>query len=203
MTEDKLNELYEKLYFLEIESREKIYSRLQLPLTLIVAIVGALVFLLQNADFETATATPSRVMFIVFIAAATLTLVAAIYLFINALYNHTYLFLPDSSATANYKELLEQTYAQFQNSQQLVENALRKYIINYYIEYAAFNTRVNDRRSMFLHFCNGAIVGTTILLFAAYLSFYFGGLDKNNNAKPPTDVRVIKPVEIRIQDQRR
>jgi uncharacterized protein with PQ loop repeat len=202
VTDDQLTQLYEKLYFQEIEAREKIHSRLQLPLTLIVAIVGALMFLIQNFEYDKGPQTASRTMFTFFIFAASATLVSAIVFFINALYNNAYYFLPDSAATANYRVLLEQTYRAYEQRKQLVEDALGKYITDYYIQYAAFNTKVNDRRSGFLHYCNGAIVGTAMLLFFAFLCFYFGGLDRNKT-KNATEVQVNKPVEVRIIEQRR
>lgn len=45
MTVSELRQLYEKLYFLEIEARDKIHGRLQLSLTLLLAVGGAVIFL--------------------------------------------------------------------------------------------------------------------------------------------------------------
>jgi len=67
MTDTELKEFYEKLYFLEAEARDKIHSRLQLPLTLILAIIGAVAFLLQNYDSQVGTFTTVRVPFLFFL----------------------------------------------------------------------------------------------------------------------------------------
>src|SRR6266702_776536 len=55
MTNTELKQFYEKLYFQEVESRDKLHARLQLPLSLILAITGAVVFLFQNFDYQTNT----------------------------------------------------------------------------------------------------------------------------------------------------
>jgi hypothetical protein len=196
MTNAELKQFYEKLYFLEVEARDKIHSRLQLPLTLIIAIIGAVAFLLQNYDSQAGTFTAVRVPFLFFLGTGSLLLIIAMERFIRALHNHEYHFLPDSVRTAEYKELLEHTYRDYPATEALVQDAMDRYIVGYYIEYAAFNTRVNDRRSAFLHQCTGAIIGAAIVLGAAFLIFYFGDLDKSR-IRPPVDVIIKQPVEVR------
>ena len=60
MTNTELKQFYEKLYFLEIEARDKVQARLQLSLTLLLAVIGAVVFMFQNFDFKSSTWTPMR-----------------------------------------------------------------------------------------------------------------------------------------------
>src|SRR4051812_43674654 len=110
MTNNELKQRYEKLYFLEVEARDKIHSRLQLPLTLILAIIGVVAFLLQNYDAQPGTFNAVQAPFIFFLGFGGLLLAAAIERFVRALYNHEYHFLPDSKKTAEYSALLETTY---------------------------------------------------------------------------------------------
>lgn len=119
-----------------------------------------------------------------------------------ALYNNAYYFLPDSKKTAEYKILLEETYKNFDEREALVSAALDKYITDYYVEYAAFNTRVNDRRSAFIHICNGAIIGAAVLFIFAFLAFYFGDLDKSK-IKSATEVFLTKPIDVRVLEHRK
>lgn len=202
MTNIELRQFYEKLYFQEVESREKIHARLQLPLTLILAIIGAIAFLLQNFDYQAGRWTALRVVFLFLLTCGSFTLILAMKWFVDALYNNEYYFPPDSSKTADYRDLLEQTYRDFPQSEQLVAHAMDKYLTDYYIEYAAFNTRVNDRRSAFIHRCTGAIIASAVLFIASFLAFYFGDLDKSR-IKSATEVFLTKPVEVRLQDNRK
>jgi hypothetical protein len=199
MTGTELQQFYEKLYFLELEARDKIHTRLQLSLTLLLAVGGAVVFLFQNFDYQTGTWTPLRVTFMLFFCGGIVILVIAAGLFVKAFYNPAYRFLPDSAETARYKARLEDIYKEYDERGQLVSDALDKYVTDYYIEYGAFNTRVNDRRATYLHSCNGAIIAAATILMLAYLAFYFGDLDKGR-IKPATEVFITKPVDVRVQE---
>jgi hypothetical protein len=185
MTKTELRQFYEKLYFHEVDAREKIHARLQLPLTLILASIGALAFLLQNFDYEAGPWTVARIAFLVLLACASVTLVIAMKHFGWALHNHTYYFLPGSAKTAEYKALLEQTYKEFPESDRLVDEAFEQYLTNSFVQYAAFNTQVNDRRSAFIHLCHGALIISAALFIAAFLTFHFGQLDKSKMKPTP------------------
>lgn len=67
MTDAELRQFYEKLYFLESEARDKIHGRLQLSLTLLLAVGGAVVFLFQNFDYQTGAWTALRALFVSFL----------------------------------------------------------------------------------------------------------------------------------------
>lgn len=120
--------------------------------------------------------------------------------FVKAFHNRAYRFIPNSEQTAQYKAQLDETYKDYDERNQLVSETLDKYISDYYIKYGAFNTRVNDLRTGYLHSCNGAIIAAAVLLMLAYLAFYFGDLDKGR-IKPPTGVFITKPIDVRVQDK--
>jgi Na+/phosphate symporter len=200
MTSDELRQFYEKLYFHEIDARDKIQARLQLPLTLLLAVLGAVVFLFQNFDYQLGPWTAPRVMFVFFFCSGVVVIAFAMIWFVKALYNHSYYFLPDSRTTANYKKSLDELYENWPERDRLVSDAMDGYLCKYYIEFASFNTQVNDRRSAFIHLCNGAIIGAAVLFIFAYLVFYFGDLDKSKIQKP-AEVSITKPIDVRIQRQ--
>ena len=52
MNQDQLFLFYEKLYFQELDRREKLSARLNVPLAVMVATVGFLSFMLNNAPTE-------------------------------------------------------------------------------------------------------------------------------------------------------
>jgi hypothetical protein len=198
MTEADLRSLYEKLYFHEVESRESINSRLQTPLTILVAIIGVVAFLLQNYEYESFVLNAPHVLFAFFVSLSVFCLGCATYYFSRSWYDNEYHFLPASSVTADYRRKLVETYSEFENGEELVEKYLGEYIYRSYIDYAAWNTNVNDARSAYIHRCNGAIIVTVILLFCGFLGFYFGGLDKNK-LKKAQEVTLTKPIDVRVQ----
>lgn len=120
--------------------------------------------------------------------------------FVKAFQSPAYRFIPDSEQTARYKARLDETYKDYDERAHLVSEALDKYITDYYVEYGALNTKVNDLRASYLYSCNGAIIAAAVLLMLAYLAFYFGDLEKGK-IKPPTGVFITKPVDVRVQDR--
>lgn len=52
MNSQNLFELYEKLYFHEVESKEKISSRLQIPLAILLAIIGVLSHIVKGVTLK-------------------------------------------------------------------------------------------------------------------------------------------------------
>lgn len=167
---------------------------------MLLAVGGAVLYLFQNADYQRGSWTAIRVAFAFFFCSGLVVLVIAAGFFVKAFFNHAYQFLPDSVETARYKARLEETYKDYDSREALVSDALDKYLIDYYVEYGAFNTRVNDRRSAYLHSCNGWIIAAALLMMLAYLAFYFGDLDKGR-IRQATEVHITKPVDVQILDK--
>lgn len=185
--------LYEKLYFHEIDIREKLNSRLQAPLALIVSFIGTLAFFLQNYNHQDSSY--ASYLFIVFIFLSAITLTRAIYTFIKSWHNNTYFFLPSSEDTERYRKQLIETYKEYQDSEKLAMGHFSNYLMKYYIDCSSKNTACNDRRSIFLHKTSKALILTALFMFAAFLPFYFGGLNKNE-VKKVMEVSIVNPISL-------
>lgn len=186
--------LYEKLYFHEIDSREKLNARLQLPLALIVSFIGALAFMLQNLESKSVSIT--SVIFYFLLAFSGMALIAAVYFFVRSWYNNTYEFLPSAKYTDEYLNTLIKTYEPFERKDVLVEQYFSDYLYTYYIKCSSANTECNDRRSVYLHKTNTALICTAVLAFIAFIVFHFGDID-TSHAKKVAEVKIIAPVEIK------
>jgi hypothetical protein len=189
MNNSELFNLYEKLYFNEVEAREHIASRLQTPLALIVAMGGAICYLLQNCQkseynfFTTA--------FAWFMAVSVIGLLFGIYYFVRSFYNNQYKFLPTALTLDSRRRQLESFYFIYPNSNELVENCLRDDILKYYIDYSSFNTQTNEKRILYLYKTTQALIFSATFSVLSFCFFYFGGLDKT------PEVNIVKPVEIK------
>jgi hypothetical protein len=194
MSKNPLFDLYEKLYFHEIEVREKLGGRLQTPMAIIVSLIGVLTYLLQNLDKEhNGTATT---VFLFLFALNSMTLVIAVYFFVRSWYGNTYAFLPSAEATEQYRHLLQKTYEQYKDGDSLAETYLNDYLCTKYIACATQNTQCNDLRSLYLHKTNGTLIVSTILVAVSYIVFFMGDLDRTKASKP-TEVVIVKPVDIK------
>jgi hypothetical protein len=178
MDKKELFKLYEKLYFHEIESRDKITSRLQLPLAIFVSILSMLGFMIRNINFHLDTTLIVSYYVCLFI---TITPVFfGIYYFIKAFYGHEYQLMPTASETEEYNLKLHKTYEEFDSGKELAEKYLTEYLYKDYHECSSVNSETNDKRSEFIHRSNFFIILSILPLLVTFLMFSFAHIDKNN-----------------------
>lgn len=176
-------ELYEKLYFHEADAREKLNARLQAPLALIISLIGVIAFLLQN--YEHRGFTPSATLFTLFLCAAVVALIVATYFFIQSWYDNTYSFLPSAQVTEEHRKRLIEMYEPYEGGDKLAADYFEDALLQSYIASSAANTAVNDKRSIDIHKTNGTLIITASITFVAFLTFFFGGLQKGQTPVIP------------------
>jgi len=194
MKKTELFTLYEKLYFHEIEMREKLSGRLQLPLAILVSVIGVLAFMLRN--FSNSGETALLVVFMIFYGMSFIGILLGITNFIRSWYGYEYSFLPSAKETEDYRQLLIETYESYQGSDDLVEKHFTDYLMRYYVECSSVNTNNNDQRSIFLHLTNKYIVLGATFAFISFIPFYFGNFDKNLKESVQS-VKISEPIEIK------
>jgi|GEM_PF-1103021 len=192
MDQRELFNLYEKLYFHELESREKILNRLQIPLAIIVSFVSFYGYIAKGIDFSTE---PWNILIYVLIFVSISLFAITIYNFIRAFFNHTYELIPTAIETEGYRLELIDLYKGYPTSAQLVEDAFDAYLYRYYSECSTVNTKINDERASFVYNCNKYLVSNLPFLFLIFLVFSFCGIDKNSREKE-YKVEIVKPVEL-------
>lgn len=192
MKDDKRFELYEKLYFHEVEAREKISARLQIPLALLLSITSVYAILIKGISLDN-TGLWNAIFGLFFIVSAVL-FVKSVSCFVRSFYGHTYEFIPSALTTENYRKELIDTYSKYDECDELVEKYFNEYIFSYYNECSSANTLVNDKRSEYLHKCNTYLILTALPLAVAFLIFTLSGIDKNSIEKE-FKVKISNPTE--------
>lgn len=162
MHKDDLIKLYEKSYYHEIEMREKINSRMQLPLAIIVAEISLLGYCIQKSTANVDDG---------------ILIIVSSYFFIRAIYNNQYTFLPAPSETEDYRNELIKTYEDYDEKDELVDTYFDAYISSYYIKCATANCNVNDLRSAKLHKAFTCFIIAAISLLITFVLVHF--IDKN------------------------
>lgn len=198
MTDAELHALYDRLYFHEIEMREKLTGRVQAPLTFIITLAGIFAFLAQRYELDALRFTASHTIFIFFVLVALASLAFATYNLCQAWLSNEYKFIPFAEETARYREELERTYAPFPDSGAHVERYMREYLVREYVSSSTLNARVNDRRSNSIDRANQQIALSAAMLLIAFLAFQFGDLDSSRIRKPQ-EVTITKPVDVKVQ----
>jgi len=159
--------LYEKLYFHELERREKISARLTLPFGAIIAVVGLLSFML-NADGHL----PTHPLFWLAFSCTCLALLLGSWFFRLAWFGHDDKLLPTANDIETYHSKLVSTYAPYANCDTLVKKYFDDFIFDYYKRDSSANAINNDRRSYDIYRANVALVIAVLLAFATAVPFY-------------------------------
>lgn len=191
MDDKKRFELYEKLYFHEVESKDKVVARLQIPLALVLSITSIYAFFIKGINFHNFEFW--NVAFFCTFALSLLLFLASVWHFIKALYGHSYEFIPSALETEAYRDTLIEAYKNYSDSEKLVERHFNDYIFRYYNECSSFNTAVNDQRSYYLHMCNTYLISTALPLAVAFLIFSLTGIDINSVDKE-YKVKLTQPI---------
>ncbi len=194
MNKEKLFQLYEKLYFDEIERREKIYSRLQLPLAILILIFGILAYMLQNASYSAFTIAVYSFWVLFLIACGCFSLTTLF--FKRSWLGYTYRLLPTPEDTEKYRKDCIDLYKDYENCDELVDGAIFQYLFDAYVDYSSWNMANNDARSLNLEKTGKSLLITFLFCILTFGPFFLGGLDKSKNSTDTkntiTKTQVIK-----------
>ncbi len=194
MTDDELFEFYKSQYEREDEARNDINDRLQIPLAIIVSLIGVLATMVKLLGYPGCSWKYG--VFSLLIIASGVFVARALYFFVHAWRGYEYEFLPTADQTREYRKKLQTTYASFPNSRKLVEQHTKQYIQNYYITCSTKNTDNNDARALNLHFSNRAIIFAAVLVASTYV-FYECFKLSDLIPSESSSVRITQPVEIK------
>ncbi len=191
MNKKELISFYEKLYFHELELKEKIVARLQLPFAILLTLLGFLGYLLNGYASE-GSQTAVYAFWVCFTVSVGL-LATATRHFLRALWGHNYECLPDAKATDDFKISLEEYYDEASEA----SDGLDDYLLQYYRDCSASNTKVNDGRSLELHKAYAFITYSIAPLIATFLVFHFGDLDRSHLDKA-ANVNIVNPIKVEV-----
>ncbi|MBI2784669.1 MAG: hypothetical protein HYX64_11520 [Gammaproteobacteria bacterium] len=170
MNEEQLFQLYEKLYFHELDRREKISARLNMPLAVLVAVTGFLSYMLQNQP-ERLEGWFELAFWVMYISAA-IAAGSSAWFFRKAWFGHTDKLLPTANETEGYRRQCIDLYAEYDECDTLVAQAMKQYLYDYYMRFSTENTINNDSRAYSLYRATASVTGAVLLAFAAFVPFF-------------------------------
>jgi hypothetical protein len=171
MNQEQLFAFYEKLYFQELERREKLSARLNVPLAILVAVIGFLSFMLNGAPISI-SGWSSFLFWAFFVSACGATAIGA-WFFKASWFGHTDKLLPTANETEAYRAQLIELYKDFDEKEQWVEESLKQYLYDYYKQFSSENTVNNDARAYHLYCATYAITVAVLLAFSAFVPYFF------------------------------
>lgn len=167
MDRDKVLTLYEKIYFHELDSRDKLIARLQLSLALLSAAIGAAGYLVTKVNQEAEV--NSLVIFAYWFPylLSSACMAVACFWFIKALWGHTYECIPLTSSLDSYRSSLDTFYRDQEITHELPKSHFHDSIIAYYSRCSSANAAVNATRFLAIHMSMRALICSMPLLAIA------------------------------------
>lgn len=196
MSQQDRFEFFEKLYFHELEAREQMTTRLQIPLVLLISTIGALGFMIQNLDRDL-----TGWWVYAFVAALFLTTAFVLlsgYFCVQSAWGHEYQMTSFSTEWKEYHDSCVMTYQGEPEAtrEKLIDEAFKETVQTKYIECASNNAAINADRAFKFHLTIKYFlwaIGFTSLTFACY---FFGSLDKSVRSKP-TEVSIVSAAPLK------
>ena len=189
MTRDERFKLYEKLYFQELERREKISARLTLPFGAILATVGLLSFMLNSTTRPQAQIW--QLLFWSLFSASSIALLVGAWFFRKAWFGHTDKLLPTAYQIESYYQKLSSTYQGFEAHEELVKTHFNDFLFDYYVRDSSLNTNNNDKRSYNIYRASVGLTLAVLLALVTAVPFYIG--NTSSGASQMTEPKVPPP----------
>lgn len=186
----KRKDLYEKMYFHEIEQRDKLNGRLQFPLAIILTLIGFLGFLLRDAGPSLGTCVSSVFFWLGWISAF-FSLSVASYFFVRALWGNTYTFLATANESENYYQALLVSNKGVKKRKRTTKIEFAKHINNSFKEHSSSNGLLNDQRSLWIFKAIKCLLFAILFSMVSFGSHYLGTLGV---------IKVRQPIEVFIKN---
>lgn len=173
MDKSTRQEFYEKRYFHELESREKIESRLKTPLTMFAIVFGLLAYLIKEVLLKSHF--NLGVSFWFLSGVTVITFIISLVYFFRTLHGYHYLLLPTPVVLEEYYKETMTKYTQIDEEKADIwtSEAFDEYLLNCYIKYTTQNTLNNDAKSLNLNRCISLLMISFVSTCLAYVPFYY------------------------------
>lgn len=203
MNRDKLFELYEKLYFSEIETKDKLHARVQVVFSLIVISVTILTYLTKNISFEYCWQLSLGVVILIFCS-----FIAIGYSCLRlqkAFWGNKFRYVTTPKELNAYREQLVKyeidfieycldNDIQYRNEHEPGE-VFRKHILNELTDCTDWNTRQNEDRSSEIFESIKWFFISLVPLVLAVAIFLIADLDSASPRKSTAPNYIIIPME--------
>lgn len=181
MDEDKVFSLYEKYYFHEFDSRDKLVARLQLSLAILTAVVGFAVYLVAKVDIKGAYGSGAIFAFWFPLVVSAVCMLRACQWYLRALWGHTYECVPLASEMEKHRRSLVAYYEGRAEGLDSARSMFRKALLDYYIDCSSRNASINAGRYLNIHYSIRALVCSLPPLGFAALTGFATGIVKSTS----------------------
>lgn len=196
MDEKERFAFYEKVYFYELERKEKLFARLNMPLAMLVATVTFLSYMLNNAP--TAADGFSGVLFWIFyLCAGFSAFVGGVFFRLSWSLRDFDKGLPTSLDLEVHRRSYTDNYENYWDNEDEAHANFRRIVFDYYIEGATVNAENNDKRGNYLKSLANCVTVSLFLAMMSFFPFYIHQQESMTNERAKTTSASTAPNEIR------
>lgn len=203
MSQEKLFDLYEKVYFSEIENKDKLHTRVQTIFSLIVIEVTVITYLAKNTSLDNNI--PLSVLVIVLTIGSFLTVIYSCFRLQKAFWGNSFRYLPTPNDINKYHlELIkyEKTFINYCNENEIEyknehnpDDKIQEYLARELMECTSWNIKKNEDRSSEIFESTKLFFVSLVPLLFAVIIFLSADLDSASPRKTAEPNYVIIPVE--------
>ncbi|TLX52870.1 hypothetical protein DN826_21410 [Stutzerimonas nosocomialis] len=166
MTESELFKHYERIYFYELSRKEQIFSRLNIPLVVMVAVAGFYAVILKG-DYKL-LGLGTQIWFWLCYGFSLLALLVGVGFFIDSLLGRMDKAIATPTDTETWRRSLLDYYADEADGDSRTAESVRSMLYEAYMDCATRSMLNNDRKSSSLYYCNVALIVAVAFAMAAY-----------------------------------
>jgi hypothetical protein len=184
---------HKQLYFFEWERKEKLGSSAALPVALLTALAGGILFLLQSYPYSNKFSTT---VFLLLVAGSAISQITGIYFLIRSLYGYWYEQIASPEKLQDYFAELENYHTKTGGTIADAQRDFEKYLRVHLAEATAVNRTNNTRTAGGLHNAMGSIIFALIFAGLALIPYLRTSLSSESFTPR---VAIEQPVKIRSE----
>ena len=159
---DYLENHFSQAYYYQHERKEKIFSSITLPTSVIIVVIGGIIYYV-NILFPVGEAWGLRTWALFVLMLSSVSVVFAAYNVLRATHNHTYEYIASPTDLQSYAQELENYYTQagHASARDAAKADLQETLVSQYAQSASRNAEVNERR---LYYRDRAFKATSVAI---------------------------------------
>lgn len=162
---------YEKVFYQEIDRKEKLYARLNMPLAILVAVVTFLSYMLNKAP-TTDAGFASVFFWIFYLSTCVMLLIGSLYFRAAWALRDLDKGLPTLIELEAHRCSFSDDYEKYWDTPEEANAYFKSLVLNYFIEGATANTENNDKRGTYLRSLANYATTAIFLSVLSFLPFY-------------------------------
>ncbi|MCU1775212.1 hypothetical protein [Pseudomonas sp. 13B_3.2_Bac1] len=162
---------YERVFYQELDRKEKLFARLSMPLAMLVAIVTFLSYMLNKAP-TTEGGTASVFFWFFYLSTCVMLLIGALYFRAAWSLRDSDRGLPTLMELETHRRSFSDDYEKYWDSPEEADAHFKSLVLNYFIEGATVNTENNDKRGIYLRSLANYVTAALFVSVLSFLPFY-------------------------------